>query len=77
MTAPVTFRVTTYWKRKRNEPGLTQMASKRLTISQAIDWILAELPDEAWDVKNDDEDGVTLTIDWAKVPNEIRLGGLL
>lgn len=73
MTAPVTFRVTTYWKRKRGEGGLTQVASQRLMIGQALDWILGELPDEAWEVTEVD-DKVTLVIDWNKVPAEIRIG---
>lgn len=82
-TVPTTFRVTTYWKRKRNEAGMTQKGSKRLTIGQALNWICDELPDEAWDVEHLDtehpdaaegRDRVRITIDWSKVPDEIQLG---
>jgi hypothetical protein len=71
--APVTFRVTTYWKRERNEPGLTSMASQRLVVSQALDWVLNELPDSAVTVTGDGN-GCTVVIDWTKVPSEIRYG---
>jgi hypothetical protein len=79
MTAPVTFRITTYWKRKRSEPGLTQMGSQRLNIGQALSWICDELPDEAWAVERLDSpqgplDRVQITIDWSKVPDEIQSG---
>lgn len=87
MSAKVSFRVTTYWKRKRNEPGLTQMNSKRLNIGQALNWILAELPDEAYEVTYINSDGtdmpdddpspadrVRLEVDWSKVPAEVRDG---
>jgi hypothetical protein len=87
MANPTTFRVTTYWKRKRSEPGLTQLASKRLDLGQALTWIIDELPDEAYQVTylNDKgkplpeglfSDKVRLDIDWGKVPFEIRNGGL-
>jgi hypothetical protein len=36
---PVSFRVTTYWKRRRNEAGLTQVTSQRLVVSEALDWV--------------------------------------
>lgn len=72
--APVTFRITTYWRRKRGEPGLTQMDSKRLGLGLALDWILAELPDEAVTMDGDRVHSVALTIDWDKVPPEIRDG---
>lgn len=76
--APVTFRVSTYWKRRRNEPGLTRMDSKRLTIGQALNWICDELPDGAWSVEHLDGEGpqdrVVITIDWSQVPDEIQLG---
>jgi hypothetical protein len=70
---PVTFRVTTYWKRGRNEPGLTSMASQRLVISQALDWVLNELPDDAVTVTGDGN-GCTVVIDWSRVPGAIRYG---
>ena len=77
MSAKVSFRITTYFKRPRGEPGLTQMASKRLSLGQTLDWVLGELPDDAVTITPDiegDHDAVTLRIDWAKVPMEIRDG---
>lgn len=77
MTAKVSFRVSTYWKRPRGEAGLTQVDSRRLSLGEALDWVLAELPEEAVTVTpgiEGDHDAVTLHIDWAKVPMEIRAG---
>lgn len=72
---PVDFRVTTYWKRRRNEPGLTQIASQRIPLSTALDWVLAELPEEALTITPDPEsDTVTIRICWARVPAEIQTG---
>jgi hypothetical protein len=77
-TAPkVSFTVTTYWKRPRGQPGLTRMGSRRLTLSEALDWVLAELPADAVTLAHDLDDGrnvVTVTIDWGKVPMEARDG---
>lgn len=73
----VSFRITTYWKRKRGEPGLTNMSSRRLQLGEALNWVMQELPDEAITVDHDfegDNDKVTIVIDWAKVPEEIRAG---
>lgn len=61
-----TFRITTYWKRKRGESGLTQMASQRLSLPAALDWVLQEIPDDAWEVEHNGLD-VTLTVHWGKV----------
>jgi hypothetical protein len=70
---PTDFRITTYWKRRRNEPGLTQMSSRRIMVSEALDWVLAELPPEAVTVESDDTGGnVTIRICWDLVPPEIR-----
>ena len=72
---PVEFRVTTYWKRHRNEPGLTKMDSQRLVLSEALDWVLAELPDEAVAIYHDGTgSNVTIKISWDMVPGEIRYG---
>jgi hypothetical protein len=72
---PVSFRITTYWKRKRSETGLTQMASRRLVLSEVLDWVLAELPEEALTVEPDDTGGnVVIRICWDLVPAEIRYG---
>lgn len=72
---PVQFRVTTYWKRRRGEAGLTQMASERLSVGEALDWVLSVLPDEAATVESDDTGGnVVIRICWDLVPEEIRRG---
>jgi hypothetical protein len=72
---PVEFRVTTYWKRRRNEPGLTQMASQRIVLSEALDWVLGELPDEALTLEHDETGrNVVIRICWDLVPGEIRYG---
>jgi hypothetical protein len=72
---PVQFQVTTYWKRQRNEPGLTQMTSQRLAVGEALDWVLGVLPDEAVTVDGDGTGGnVTIRICWDLVPDEIRRG---
>jgi hypothetical protein len=77
MSAKVTFRITTYYKRPRNEPGLTQMGTRRVSLGEALDWVLAELPEDAVTLTPDiegDHDAMTVRIDWAKVPIEIRDG---
>ncbi len=71
---PVTFKVTTFWKRKRGEHGLTRMDSQRLQAGRALDWILDELPDGAVTVIPDGPDKTTVVIDWGQVPHEIRYG---
>ncbi len=77
MSAKVSFRVTTYFKRPKGEPGITQLASRRVSLGEAVDWILTEIPEEAIEITPDEEgdnDAVTIRIDWAKVPDEIRAG---
>lgn len=68
----VSFKVTTYVKRARGAAGPTQIGSKRLSIAEALQWVLQELPDEAWEVQRatpENGDTVTLTVDWTKVPD--------
>lgn len=77
MPEAVSFKVTTYYKLAKGETGLTNIASRRVDVGTALNWIFDELPGEAWDVKHapsaeDDWDVVTLTIDWSKVPDSIR-----
>lgn len=77
MAAKVSFRVATYYKRRRGETGVTRMESKRLALGEALDWVLNELPDAAVTLTPDtegDHDAVTVRIDWTKVPAEIRDG---
>lgn len=62
-----TYRVTTYWKRKRSEPGLRQMGSQRLAPAQALDWVLQDFPIDSWEVEHLDGNKVQITIDWDKV----------
>lgn len=78
MSAKVSFKITTYWKRPRNEPGLTRLASKRMYIGNALTWILGELPDDSYEMHfaGEEADGsaekTTIVIDWTKVPAEIK-----
>lgn len=71
------FRVTTYYKRKRNEAGLTQLASTRLSMGEALDWLIRELPDDSVRIGHSDNgEEVTFTINWSRVPEEIRNGSV-
>lgn len=72
----ISFRVTTYYKLERGETGITQLASNRLSLGDAVDWILAELPEDVVKItpETSEGDSVTIAIDWAKVPDEIRAG---
>jgi hypothetical protein len=73
----VSFRLTTYRKLRRNEPGVTQIASERVCAGLALDWILNSLPEDAIVITPDtegDHDAVTIRIDWAKVPDPVRYG---
>jgi hypothetical protein len=75
MSAKVTFQVTTYYKRPKGEPGITRAGSVRLSLGDALDWILDEAPDEAVTVDHDlNTDKATVVIDWSKVPDDIRYG---
>ena len=67
MPDAVTFRVTTYYKLAKGETGITQWDSQRLSVSQALDVIINEFPDEAVEVKAQPGQ-VTITIDWSKTP---------
>lgn len=62
-----TFRITTHYARKRGEPGLRSLASQRLTVGQALDWVLRELPDDSWSVEHASDTAVAVHIDWSKV----------
>lgn len=78
MAEAITFKVVTYRKLAKDETGLTQIASNRVDLATALNWILDELPDDAWNVEHTDDSGdpgwdkVTLTLDWSKVPDSIR-----
>jgi hypothetical protein len=73
MPEATTFRVTTYYKLARDEAGLTHIASQRVPASQALEWVLDELPEDAWSIEQDlNTDKVTISIDWSQVPDSIR-----
>lgn len=79
MSAKVSFKITTYFKRPRSEGGRTATESHRLDIGAAIGWLLAELPDGSHQMTHEGKDGTgaaktTIVIDWTKVPAEIKDG---
>lgn len=80
MSAKVSFKITTYFKRPRSEGGLTRVDSHRIDAGRALGWILAELPDDSYEMRfeGDEADGsaakTTIVIDWTKVPAEIKDG---
>jgi hypothetical protein len=72
----VTYRVSTYYKRPKGQPGVTSLSSGRLSAGEALTWIVNDLPDDALTVTREqpegaDDDIVTLVIDWNKVPASI------
>jgi hypothetical protein len=71
--AKVTFKVTTYWKRPPGEAGLTQVSSGRVSLEEALDRILTELPAGAV-TTSAGENSIEIFTDWSKVPDEIRDG---
>lgn len=67
---PVSFRLTTYWQRARNQSGMTRLDTRRLSVSETLDRVLDCLDDDAVTIT---EGAITtITIDWTKVPNEVR-----
>ena len=62
-----TFRVTTYWKRPRGQPGITQLASRRLTPAEALQWLLDAFPEDAVSAIPGPGTLLVLTIDAAKL----------
>lgn len=75
MTARISFRITTLYKRPRGEPGLTRLESQRLDLASALKWITDELPDEAVDTAYDEAtDTGSYVIRWAMVPAEVKDG---
>ena len=51
MSARVSFKVTTCFKRPRNEGGPTRVHSQPVDAGRALGWILAELPDDAYEMR--------------------------
>lgn len=73
MPESVSFKVATYRKLAKDEHGFTQMSSVRIAASQVIDWVLAELPEDAVTISHDETGEISTTvIDWGKVPEAIR-----
>ena len=87
MPEAVSFVVTTYCKLAKDETGITQVGTRRVPMATALDWILRELPEEAFKIFYLDAEGnamewtdgmspisdhVRLEIDWLKVPDSIR-----
>jgi hypothetical protein len=66
MESSPTFRITTYYKLPRGEPGIRQLGSKRLNVLQALDWVLNGLPEDALTVEYP-EGEIVVRIDVAKV----------
>jgi len=55
--APLSYRITSYWQRKRGSTGLTQCTSKRLNAIDVLNWVLHDLPEEAIGIGEEDETG--------------------
>lgn len=69
--APVSFRLSTYWKLGRGQHGLTHADSSRLALAEAIGLLLEQLSGEEA-VVTEDGTVTTIVIDWSKVPPEVR-----
>jgi hypothetical protein len=77
MPESVTHRVSTYYKLGKEEVGFTSVNSRRLSTSEAMDWLVGEIPEEAVEISYADsgtpgQDIVTLVINWSKVADSIR-----
>ena len=69
--APVSFRLSTYWKLSKGVSGIMHTDSKRIALSEVLDLLLENLTEQ--EARIDTDGTVTvLTIDWSKVPMEIR-----
>lgn len=66
------FRVSTRSKLAKGEHGPTSLDSRALAASQALEWILSELPSEAVEVSTDTAGKSVIIIDWEKVPGYLR-----
>jgi hypothetical protein len=69
--APVSFRLSIYWKLLKGQAGITRRDSRRLALSEVLDFLLTQLSGEEATVQ-DDGARTVITIDWRKVPMEIR-----
>lgn len=69
--APVSFRLSTYWKIPKGASGFTHVDSRRVSLPEALNLLLEQLSEEEATVTSDGMVSV-ITIDWSKVPAEIR-----
>lgn len=69
--APVSFRLSTYWKLPKGASGFTHVDSRRLALSEALLLLLQQLSEEEATIDTDG-DVTVVTIDWSKVPAEIK-----
>lgn len=80
MAAKVSFRTTTFYKRPRGEAGLTRIDSQRMDAGRALGWVLGELPEDAYEMTFEGDDGhgsalkTTIVVHWDRVPAEISDG---
>lgn len=68
---PMSFRLSTYWKRGRGEEGPTSMDTRRISLEEALGHLLQQLTDDEFTVERRGT-VTTIVIDWSKVPPEIR-----
>lgn len=69
--APVSFRLSTYWKLPKGVYGPTQADSRRLSLLEVLDVLLENLTEQEATVRTEGT-VTTLVIDWSKVPAQIR-----
>jgi hypothetical protein len=70
-TVPVSFRLSTYWKLPKGMTGVTHTDSRRVSLYEALNLLLRQLSEEEATVTAEGTSTV-ITIDWAKVPQEIQ-----
>lgn len=67
---PVSFRVSTYWKLRKDQHGITHADSRRLSLAEALRVLLDQLTEEECTLASDGAVS-TITIRWDKVPQEV------
>lgn len=68
--APVSFRLSTYWRLPKGQAGVSQTGSGRLALPEVLDLLLQHLTEEEAAISSNGT-AVVLTIDWSKVPMEV------
>lgn len=68
---PVSFRLSTYWKLRKDQYGATHVDTRRVCLSEVLDLLLQQLGDDECTLENNGSVS-TIVIDWSKVPEEIR-----